>query len=287
MEFRQLDHGHLLADLAFFTAPDCNVQHIRLSRRFHQAGSTPEDMITFGLPDVRTLKSWRGRPLRSSSLLNFYRPNGYDSVSESGFSAYTFAVSEQLLGRELEALGSTVTPSTIWASGDWRIPDASTRLRLQSIGALLVSDGCITQGNTERLNELQSSLAHNLASVISADETINARANAAQRNHAVGRALELIMSSTDPLTVSELRDYSGVCWRTLDRAFKDRFGIGPKQYITAVRLSAARRELRSAAPCQTVTEIAMRLGFTHLGRFSSNYRQMFGELPSVTRHQSR
>jgi len=63
VEFRQLDHGHLLADLAFFTSPDCNVQHIRLSRRFHQAGSTPEDMITFGLPDVRTLKSWRGRSL--------------------------------------------------------------------------------------------------------------------------------------------------------------------------------------------------------------------------------
>jgi AraC family ethanolamine operon transcriptional activator len=287
VEFQQLDHGNLRADLSYFASADCNVQRLKLSRRFHQQGSAPGDMITFGLPDIRTLTNWRGSALESPSLLNFNRPSGYESVSEIGFSAYTFAVSERLLYKELDALGSSIGASNISASDDWHISDASIRGNLQAIGDQLVSDGSVTQGNAEKLTELQSSLAHNLARVISADETINLRANARQKDRAIGRAMELIMGSNDPVTISDLKAYSGVCWRTLDRAFMDRFGIGPKQYIMAVRLSAARRELQSAAQRQKVTDIATEWGFTHMGRFSSNYKRMFGELPSATRNRPR
>jgi AraC-like DNA-binding protein len=33
---------------------------------------------------------------------------------------------------------------------------------------------------------------------------------------------------------------------------------------------------------RNVTEVALNYGFTHLGRFSADYRKMFGELPSET-----
>jgi AraC-like DNA-binding protein len=36
----------------------------------------------------------------------------------------------------------------------------------------------------------------------------------------------------------------------------------------------------------TVTEIATGLGFVELGRFSVEYRRMFGESPSETLHRS-
>jgi len=35
----------------------------------------------------------------------------------------------------------------------------------------------------------------------------------------------------------------------------------------------------------TVAKIATRFGFTELGRFSVEYREMFGESPSTTLHQ--
>jgi AraC-like DNA-binding protein len=37
-----------------------------------------------------------------------------------------------------------------------------------------------------------------------------------------------------------------------------------------------------AQPEESVTEIAMQWGFTHMGRFSIEYRQRFGERPSET-----
>ena len=61
----------------------------------------------------------------------------------------------------------------------------------------------------------------------------------------------------------------------------------PLQYLKHCRLEAARRELSSAERDQTtVTEVALRYGFYHLGRFSGLYRETFGELPSETlKHQ--
>jgi len=282
IEFHQLDRGSLDADLSFLVAAECVVHYVRFNRRFHQRGAGPAGMLNFGLPDESTLRNWCGATLDEPSLLNFSRPSGYDSVSERDFSAYTFTVSERLLQKELDALGSAMRASDIRASDDWTLPDANSPELLRTIGRRLVSDASVVSGQPARLPELQSFLVHILAQVITAGETINLRANARQRDRAIGRALDLIFSSSDPITVSDLHTQSGVCWRTLDRAFKNRFGIGPKQYIVAVRLASVRKVLQSVPPHRTVTDIASEWGFGHMGRFSSAYNQMFGELPSRT-----
>lgn len=76
---------------------------------------------------------------------------------------------------------------------------------------------------------------------------------------------------------------AGVGVRTLQRCFVSHFGISPTGYIKARRLNAARRDLVAADPSSlSVTKIALRNGFSHLGRFSVDYRAHFGESPSET-----
>ena len=57
----------------------------------------------------------------------------------------------------------------------------------------------------------------------------------------------------------------------------------PARYLRRRRLNGVRGEFRSpdGAPAR-VTDIAMRWGFWELGRFASEYRALFGELPSDT-----
>ena len=43
-----------------------------------------------------------------------------------------------------------------------------------------------------------------------------------------------------------------------------------------------RHDLQNAMPGESVTDIAERWNFNHLGRFSADYRARFGELPSAT-----
>jgi AraC-like DNA-binding protein len=84
-------------------------------------------------------------------------------------------------------------------------------------------------------------------------------------------------------SVPVLARNAGVSERTLRSMCLEYFGIGPQRYITLHRLNLARQALLEANPRHTkIAAIAGRLGFWHLGRFSSQYHRMFGELPSKT-----
>ena len=87
----------------------------------------------------------------------------------------------------------------------------------------------------------------------------------------------------EPLALAEVCAEVGVSVRTLQYAFRSYFGISPARYHTVRRLAGARDDLRQADPAEaSVTDIAFRWGFFHLGRFSLAYGKHFGEPPSRT-----
>ncbi len=85
------------------------------------------------------------------------------------------------------------------------------------------------------------------------------------------------------LSVEQLARAAGVSERTLRDAFLCYFGAAPVQYLNRRTLHQVRRALKAADPSRTsVTEIATQFGVWHFGRFSRDYRFLFGELPSET-----
>ena len=91
----------------------------------------------------------------------------------------------------------------------------------------------------------------------------------------------------DAVTIGEICAATGVSWRTLDRAFMERFGIGPKTYLQRARLSRAREQLAASHKGELrVSEIASNWGFWHMGQFAHDYRTVYGELPSETLDQN-
>lgn len=107
--------------------------------------------------------------------------------------------------------------------------------------------------------------------------------------HRIARAAQaLIDGADDPLTVMDLCRELSVSRATLQRSFEQCYGVSPLVYLRMHRLNAARRALIAASESdETVTSIAMRWGFFHLARFAKDYRDQFGELPSVTLRQAR
>ena len=69
--------------------------------------------------------------------------------------------------------------------------------------------------------------------------------------------------------------------RTLENAFKNILGVSPKQVIVSIRLQKIRQELLNNRGT-AISFIARKYGVTHMGRFSRDYQQMFGELPRET-----
>ncbi|WP_018411511.1 helix-turn-helix domain-containing protein [Methyloversatilis thermotolerans] len=87
--------------------------------------------------------------------------------------------------------------------------------------------------------------------------------------------------------VDQLCERLHVTRRTLQNHFNSVVGMSPKDYLKRVRLNAVRRELQHGCdPARCVHDIAMHWGFWHLGHFSHDYRELFGELPSQTLKRS-
>jgi transcriptional regulator GlxA family with amidase domain len=71
--------------------------------------------------------------------------------------------------------------------------------------------------------------------------------------------------------------------RTLHNAFQEVVGVGPMAYLKMQRLKQVRDRLEQAHPlATTVFDTAYQWGFWHMGHFSRDYKQMFGESPSDT-----
>lgn len=87
----------------------------------------------------------------------------------------------------------------------------------------------------------------------------------------------------DAVHIEDLCRATGVGARTLQRCFREYFHVTISQYLKITRLDSARRELAAADRESTsVTTVAMENGLSHLGRFSVDYRQHFGESPRET-----
>ncbi|MFF1733035.1 AraC family transcriptional regulator [Streptomyces sp. NPDC058247] len=88
-------------------------------------------------------------------------------------------------------------------------------------------------------------------------------------------------SAQNDLTVDDLAQVAGVTVRTLQSGFRRSAGVTPSEFIRNVRLDGARGDLL-AGNGQSVSDIASRWQFHHLGRFAQQYRRRFGDSPSQT-----
>ena len=84
------------------------------------------------------------------------------------------------------------------------------------------------------------------------------------------------------MKIQEICAFTGVASRTLERAFKEHFGMGPKAYQQRLRLNGARDALLAVGGDAVIADIANHWGFWHMGQFAKDYRALFGELPSET-----
>ncbi|QGZ48340.1 helix-turn-helix domain-containing protein [Streptomyces sp. QHH-9511] len=100
----------------------------------------------------------------------------------------------------------------------------------------------------------------------------------------VKRAMDAVLACPEhPFTTTELAGLARVGVRRLQESFREYVGMSPMAYLREVRLDRVHQELRGAGPGElSVSEVAGRWGFTHLGRFAAQYRTRFGETPSQT-----
>ena len=97
------------------------------------------------------------------------------------------------------------------------------------------------------------------------------------------RAIEFIKThAAEALTLAEIAAAAGCSTRALQLAFRAWRDTTPMRELTRVRLEYAHADLLKLGPSCTVTEIALKWGFGHPGRFAQQYARAIGQSPSQT-----
>jgi AraC-like DNA-binding protein len=101
--------------------------------------------------------------------------------------------------------------------------------------------------------------------------------------HYLSRAKQFIHeNASEDIALEDIERATGVSRKKLFDGFRDHLGYAPMAYLKKFRLEAVRHEILTDRSERNVSSIAMNWGFSHLGRFSADYRAFFGESPSQT-----
>jgi len=276
LDFRQIGAGPGATRVTVRQGRLVTALSIEMRSKVHQIGAAPADFVTFGVPKSAMLPSWRGTHTPLQPMVCFGNGREFDGISEPGFAGLT--VSMRLADMEALAddFGLDVGPRLTFAG----IVDLSARARAGRLVARTITALTRTEVTDHaHINEEETALAVLLA--LNSGDLGEKRASARARERALRRALDVMEADIgSPPSIRELCVRCDTSWPTLYRAFMEQFGVGPKKYAMARRLSGARRDLIAADPAGKVADIANQWGFWHMGQFAADYRKLFGERPS-------
>ena len=161
----------------------------------------------------------------------------------------------------LRALRATLARVLVSASG--ARGEAMTAADLEAAGEAVLSalDLVFTGSNAKLVDQLPSALHLRLVEQI--DARLASDPSAAIYSKILARDLDVSV-------------------RSLHSATKSIRGMSLHRYLKIRRLWLVRGRLLAAAPGIRIKSFALAHGFWHLGDFSSDYRDLFGELPSET-----
>jgi AraC-like DNA-binding protein len=290
-DFRQLRPGRETVAADALLAPGVTLLRVSFGGALHQRALPPAGNVTFGIPCGPQAPGRMGRrPLESETVNCFDAAGGIDVVSKAGFSAYTVSFDEQLLAGAADRLGLRAGGGLEQCGGTqvWSEPATLAALRRLLFATFMHSAQPLSlQARCNLLRDIAAELPERLLCAWRAGERLD-YVPASKRQRVLRRALCCLHDNPDEaLTVERLCVEAACSVSTLERAFREHFGVGPKRYMTAMRLSAVRRRLINPAEQRAIADLAAAAGFWHMSKFAADYRLMFGELPSQTRAGAR
>ncbi|WP_299351656.1 helix-turn-helix domain-containing protein [uncultured Shimia sp.] len=279
-EFRQTQPGKTHIAVAKVQCENIAILDFKSNLGLHQMGSGPKGCVTIGVPICGGVEKWKDVPAKVGALLSFGSGTSFEGLSPHGFQGLTFALPEAFFSDLCKKLG-VVNSATFRQFGVISSANASRRRSRIAAHVLesLAANGAPFTPQYE--DEIASAL---VLSMTDDDAQHDDKSTPARRAKARQRAIEVMeYLAPEAARISDICAQSGSSWRTLNRAFLEYFGFGPKVYFEHLRLTKVRDELVQFGPEMPIVDVANRWGFWHMGKFARDYRRLFHELPSETR----
>jgi AraC family ethanolamine operon transcriptional activator len=284
--YEQLSAGRFEGEVDELRVGPVQVFAERANQTVMQAGRVCADRVSVALVRAGRSPGWfGGHRLQGEQLIGVSSQGEFDLVASADMQILALSVDQAALrelvaqvdghGAELPPVPLLLKPTSAACVEYGRLLNAALRL---------AQDPSDLSAHPAARRMLALSLCDALlANLRSVEPTGALPASAASRRRIVARARQYMQAHAhEVIAVPDLCQAIGTSRRALQYAFEEVMQISPVTYLRAMRLNQVRSELRQnrVAP---VGDVAARWGFWHPSRFASDYKALFGELPSVTR----
>jgi AraC-like DNA-binding protein len=225
---------------------------------------------------------WGGIEIRTGEMITFGRGQRLHAKTLGASRWGAIQVPDRQLaryGRALNGAGFVVPPAARWRPR----PAAARQLRHLHRAAIRMAEGragALT--DAQAAHGLEQQLLHALIECLSRALTDN-ETSAACRHRGILARFEDLLVAEPSSPMAEICTVLGISGRILRECCKKHLGMGPSGYRRLSQMQQVHRLLRSENPNRAnVAELAGRYGFRDPGRFTANYRAIYGELPSAT-----
>lgn len=290
LEFVQLSPGKLKGTMAHMLLPQSSLHLNQLSLPVRARGEAANDRWSFVIFPPQVRGCFNGIRLDSEKILVYPPRSEFEGtvIGSGEFHDWVLTVTREALAAPYFALSQQELPplrSPVLCLQPSSYVLAELRAFVCDLLHIAEQTPEILYDPTIDLSlqcQLVEKLAHALATADSARYQ-SSDSDVSQRD--IVRKVEDFIESHfgEDLSLAKLCTSADVSERTLRRAFANFLGISPSCFLKTLRMNHAYRELQQAFPSETqVAVVAMKCGLTHLGRFSQEYKQFFGESPSTT-----
>lgn len=284
LAYDQMSAGLFQGELSEFNLDWMQVMRDRTNQALIKKGSAKPGTIAFSIPVSYTGNFYcGGHPMPDGNALVAHADDLPQLRTPDQMDLIVVAVEQEILERELELHGITFDSAHLPKT--YQLQGLALTSNLRTILDDLERGGALPNLTDEaRRHQVRDAIMGQLLDLLPSVRPIELPHSARKRT--VDRACEYALAHLDePLTILDLCRTLGASRRKLQYCFQETLGTNPVAYLRTLRLNAARRELRRGASLVSVQDVAARWGFWHLSRFSSEYREMFGERPSQTLHR--
>jgi AraC family ethanolamine operon transcriptional activator len=287
-QYQQVSPGDFRGSLLFTQNESLQIFHNRWERAIHYRGTAPKGTIGLALTMMPIGQAyWMGKPVAFDDIILQHAGEEADYVSGPVWDSIVLAIPEAALAKQIANITQD-NPEAILAGQNVIRLATQQAAQLRHCLQLYLSqvDRCAPNPVTAKEHSVAATLAIELLAQALADSrALPADKCSLARQRQVIRTIEAFEEQHKelPLRIDRFSKLTGLSSRTLQRIFNDQSGMSPLRYLKYRRLNEVRLTLRESHTDPTqIKQIANQFGFGHLGQFSHDYKQLFGELPSHT-----
>ena len=280
LEHTKMEKGLFKGNISAVHTPRIQLSSVYYSQSFMSKGDFPDGCIVLIYAPNNARYNFQNRTIQANEIIVLTKGDEIDILTVGEIEVRTLVIEAQLFYQTFYEFFDDTPHKVIKDKRFFIKPDMlSVFHQTVDLWKTYLTKKYPTLNEKPPYNKIEPEILHQLFNCIISTPFVKKR-----KKFQTKTIRDLLHENIDqPIDISNLTSILNISESQLYHAFRKDYGMTPKKYLQYLRFHAVKKELLLAHPhSNTVSQIAEKYDFSHMGHFSSEYKKRFGQTPSQT-----